>query len=111
MKTMCLFQVYDNVGQTFITNIIPSANRLTAALGFRNSYIQEKDPAKNPYARAYKALELVEVAVCDVLDNGQFTNFKQSDWTCKGSEIIELIRDEMAARDVDDFILDEENEE
>lgn len=56
MKKLCLYQVFDNIGQSAITSIIPSTNDLTAALGFRNAYIKEKDPQKNPFG--FKTLDL-----------------------------------------------------
>lgn len=111
MKTMSFFQVVDRVGGCAITQLIPAQNRLTAALGFRNAYIQEKDPQKNPYG--YKALDLVEVAIADVQEDG-LLYIHQSPaemWSLSGKDVIDFITQEMKNRGVDDFILDDEKEE
>lgn len=108
MKTIRLYQVFDNVGQTTITNIIPAANNITAALGFRNAYIAEKDPLKNPYH--YQALDLICVAQLEIDENGLVTKVTEAEWKKEGSSIMQYIKDEMAARGVDDFILDDEEE-
>lgn len=108
MKTIRLYQVFDNVGQTTITGIIPAANNLTAALGFRNAYIQEKDPQKNPYH--YQALDLICVAQLELDENGLVKKVTEAEWKKEGSSINNYIRDEMTARGVDDFILDDDEE-
>lgn len=110
MKTVGFYQVMDNVGGTAITNLIPAANRLTAALGFRNAYISEKDPNKNPFQ--YKALELVEITIADVMDDGSlFVHQTPSEcWSIKGADIMNFIKSEMASRGVDDFIVDDDEE-
>lgn len=110
MKTLGFYQVIDNVGGTAITQLIPMQNRLTAALGFRNAYILEMDKTKNPYQ--YKALELVEVTIADVQDDGMlFVHQSPSEmWSISGKDIIAFIEEEMKARGVDDFILDDDKE-
>lgn len=110
MKTMGFYQVIDNVGGCAITQLIPAQNRLTAALGFRNAYMLEKDPKKNPYQ--YKALELVEVTIADVQDDGMLYIHQspQDMWSISGKDIIEFIETEMKNRGVDDFILDDDKE-
>lgn len=110
MKTMGFYQVIDNVGGCAITQLIPASNRLTAALGFRNAYILEKDISKNPYQ--FKALELVEITIADINDDGtMFVHQSPSEpWSISGKDIIDFIREEMAARGVDDFILDDDKE-
>lgn len=109
MKTMELYQVFDNVGMTTITGILPAANKLTAALGFRNAYILEKNPQKNPYQ--YKALDLIKVANLELNDDGLVVKATSAEWSISGSEIMNFIQDEMKARGVDDFILDEDEEQ
>lgn len=111
MKTVGFYQVMDNVGGCAITQLIPAANRLTAALGFRNAYIQQKDPQKNPYQ--YKALELIEVCIADVQDDGMlFVHQTPTEcWSIRGSEIMSFITQEMKDRGVDDFIVDDDKQE
>lgn len=111
MKTVGFYQVMDNVGGCAITQLIPSSNRLTAALGFRDAYIQQKDPQKNPYQ--YKALELIEVCIADVEDDGMLYVHQTPTecWSIRGSEIMNFISDEMKNRGVDDFIVDDDKEE
>lgn len=101
MKTISLYQVFDNVGQTMITQPIPCANNLVAALGFYNSYIKEKDKTKNPYQ--YKALDLVRVASFEVDDIGTWSKPTTFEWECSGADIKQFISSEMASRGVDDF--------
>lgn len=108
MKLQRIYQVYDSVGQTAITGIIPQNNNLTAALGFYNAYIKEKDPIKNPYQ--YKALDLICVANFEIDEDGIVSKVNPADWTCSGKDIVKFIQDEMAARGVDDFILDDGDE-
>lgn len=109
MKTLGLYQIFDNVGKSAITQIIPAATNLTAALGFRNAYIQEKDPRKNPYQ--YKALDLIKVANVELNEDGLVSKVTAADWTIQGSEVMNFIQEEMQALGVDDFILDDETEE
>ena len=109
MKIMRLYQVYDNVGQTAITGIIPANNNLTAALGFLNAYIKEKDITKNPYK--YKALDLICVANLELDEDGIVKKVTPAEWNCSGVDIVKYIQDEMAARGVDDFVLDDEEKE
>lgn len=112
MKTTAFYQVFDNVGGMAITGLIPAQNRLTAALGFRNAYMLEKDKTKNPFQ--YKALELVEVTIADILDDGTLYIHQSPDmidrWSISGKDIISFIQEEMKERGVDDFILDDEKE-
>lgn len=109
MKKLNLYQVYDNVGQSAITSIIPAVNDLTAALGFRNAYIQEKNPQKNPYQ--YKALDLKKVAELEVDESGIVVSCIPAKWTIAGNEVMNFIQQEMQRLGVDDFILDDEKEE
>lgn len=109
MKKLNLYQVFDNVGQSAITTIIPAVNDLTAALGFRNAYIQEKNPQKNPYQ--YKALDLKKVAELEVDESGIVVSCLPAKWTITGNEVMNFIQEEMQRLGVDDFILDDEKEE
>lgn len=109
MKKLNLYQVFDNIGQSAITSIIPTVNDLTAALGFRNSYIQEKNPQKNPYQ--YKALDLKKVAELEVDESGIVVSCLPAKWTIAGNEVMNFIQQEMQRLGVDDFILDDEKEE
>ena len=109
MKKLNLYQVFDNVGQSAITSIIPAVNDLTAALGFRNAYILEKNPQKNPYQ--YKALDLKKVAELEVDDSGIVVSCLSAKWTIAGNEVMNFIQEEMQRLGVDDFILDDEKEE
>lgn len=116
MKTTAFYQVFDNVGGMAITGLIPAQNRLTAALGFRNAYMVEKDFNKNPYAKTYKALELIEVTFADINEDGTYFVHESpadmaNNWTLKGSDVISFIQQEMANRGVDDFILDDDKED
>lgn len=108
MKSISLYQVYDNVGQTMITQPIPCANNLVAAIGFYNSYIQEKDKTKNPFK--YQALDLIRVASFEVDDIGTWSKPTTYEWSCSGSDIKNFISSEMASLGVDDFF-DAENME
>lgn len=110
MKTMGFYQVIDHVGGCAITQLIPATNRLTAALGFRNAYMLEKDKTKNPYQ--YKALELVEIGIADLNEDGtMYLHQSPADpWSLPGKDVIEFIKSEMATRGVDDFILDDDKE-
>lgn len=113
MKTISLYQVYDNVGQTMITQPIPCANNLVAALGFYNSYILEKDKNKNPFQ--YKALDLIRLATFEVDDIGTWSKPTTFEWSCSGADIKQFISSEMASKGVDDFFeaenIDEEEKE
>lgn len=105
---MRIYQVFDNVGQSAITGVIPAANNLTACLGFRNSYIKEKDKNKNPFH--YKALDLICVGNLELNENGIVQKVSEADWKISGSDVLKYISDEMLARGVDDFIVDDEEE-
>lgn len=109
MKKLSLYQVFDNVGQSAITSIIPAVNDLTAALGFRNAYILEKNPQKNPYQ--YKALDLKKVAELEVDESGIVVSCLPAKWTIAGNQVMNFIQEEMQRLGVDDFILDDEKEE
>lgn len=109
MKKLSLYQVFDNVGQSAITSIIPAVNDLTAALGFRNAYILEKNPQKNPYQ--YKALDLKKVAELEVDESGIVVSCLPAKWTIAGNQVMSFIQEEMQRLGVDDFILDDEKEE
>ena len=110
MKTTGFYQVVDHVGGCAITQLIPAQNRLTAALGFRNAYMQDPE-IKKQYN--YKALELVEVAVADIQEDGvlYIHQSPKDPWSITGRDILDFIKEEMAARGVDDFMVDDDKEE
>lgn len=107
MRKFFLFQIFDNIGMTAISDLVPANNTLTAAMRFKKSFIDQKDPLKNPYQ--YKALDLVLVACCEEDENGVV---QKIDTSCrkefKGVDIPKIISDEMAARGVDDYVMDTE---
>lgn len=101
MRRISLYQVYDNIGNRFITQVIPCDTSLIAALGFYNSYIKEKDPLKNPFK--YQALDLVKQATFDVDEDGKWLNPTESYWECSGKDIKSFISSEMAALGIDNY--------
>ena len=106
MKTINLYYVLDRLNNTAITSIIPASEHLTACLGFRNSYILNKEN-KIPY----KNLSLVCCGQLNVLENGAYKqNVSYEDWSISGSEVIDFIREEIANRGLDDGFLDEEDD-
>lgn len=109
MKSISLFQVFDNIGQRYITEPIPCVNKLTAALGFFNSYIKEKDKNKNPFS--FKALRLDCLCTFETDSIGKWHSPVMSDWSCDGKDIKNFISSEMAALGVDDFFDSEEVED
>lgn len=109
MKKLNLFYVYDNIGCTAITGIIPANNYLTAALGFKNAYVDNKDKKTNPYN--YKGLTLVCIGDVNVDSDGAMTFGEKITWEMSGKDIIDFINDEFKARGMDDeFVNEEENE-
>lgn len=106
MKTINLYYVYDGINERAITSVIPSSSHLVAALGFRNSYITNKEN-KIPY----KNLKLVCCGKLIVQENGCFKqDVSYEDWKLNGDEVISYIRQEIADRGLDDGFLDEEDE-
>lgn len=106
MKTINLYYVLDRINDRSITQVIPASSHLTACLGFRNSYIVNKEN-KIPY----KNLKLVCCGRLLVTENGGFKqDVSYEDWDINGSEVIDYIRQEISNRGLDDDFLDEENE-
>lgn len=107
MKTLNLYYVYDTINETAVTGIIPVNNNLTAALGFRDSYIKNK---KSPYN--YQQLQLVHFGFVEVDENGCFTMPTQvcAPWVLPGKEVIGYITSELKDRGIDDIFDEEEAE-
>lgn len=51
MRTVNLYYVYDNINELAITSLIPAANDLVAAIGFRDSYITNEEYKKKVILR------------------------------------------------------------
>ena len=107
MKKLNLYYVFDNVGETVVTGVIPASSHLTAALGFRNAYIQNKKSELN-----YKNLTLVCCDTLQVDDKGEYHRADSVDqFILDGNKIIDFIREQIQAKGLDDEFLDEEVEE
>lgn len=106
MKKLNLYYVYDNIGSCAITGLIPCANDLTAAIGFRDSYINTEKPS--PYN--YKALELRCIGEVSVDSDGcfKFGDSFEPNSKILGKDIITFISDELKNRGIDDNFVDEE---
>lgn len=105
MRKINLYYVYDTINETSITGIIPVNNHLTAALGFRDSYIKNKKNMIN-----YQQLELRQFGVVEVNENGEFGNIKNEGYVLPGKEVMEFISGEMKSRGIDDVFDEEEVE-
>lgn len=107
MKRLELYYVFDAVGNCAITSVIPVSNALTAALGFRDSYIKNE---KSPYN--YKGLRLIHCGNLDVDENGNmFISEDQSRHdVIAGKDIMTFISAEMAALGIDDAFVEDEVE-
>lgn len=107
MKTLNLYYVYDTINETSVTGPIPVNNHLTAAIGFRDSYIKNK---KSPYN--YQQLQLVYFGFLNVDENGEFSINTQSVEIKRlsGKEVMEYISSELKARGIDDLFDEEEVE-
>lgn len=114
MKKLNLYYVYDNVGETVITDIIPAPNDLVALIGFRDHFIKNPNQ-KMPYN--YKALDLVRFAKLNIDEDGCFTiSTLPPDTEIKrviGSEVmsqIELMSEELGIKDdiLDDTDIDKD---
>ena len=116
MKTLRLYQVYDNVGQVAITGIIPAQNDLTALIGFRTAYIDNKDKKTNPYY--YQALDLFLVDELIQDDDGMLrhsnnlvNNDEKPCLICSGKDVINRIQDELSQYGITDPVLDDNYKE
>lgn len=113
MKKLFLYQVYDNVGQCAITTLIPANNDLTALLGFRDSYILNKNKQQNPYF--YQALDLFKFAELQQDDDGVLhlvqeigiNTTEEPLLVCHGSDVMKMISEELAEYGIDDKCLDD----
>lgn len=108
MKKLGLYYVFDRIDDTAITPVITSTNDLTAALGFRNAYIANKQTKLN-----YQSLQLVHFGQVFVDEEGRFTvdvDFKDKS-IIQGSDIMTFIQSEMTARGIKDDFLEEDKEE
>lgn len=106
MKKLELFYVFDTINECAVTGVIPVNNLLTAALGFRDTYIKNK---KSPYN--YQQLVLVNFGYLDVDANtGELYQPGKSGTVSKlpGKEIMEYIATELKARGIDDDFDEEE---
>ena len=103
MRNINLYYVFDTINETAVTGIIPVNNHLTAALGFRDSYIKNK---KSPYN--YQQLLLRQFGTVDVNENGEYGNVQNDCWEIPGKEIMEFISSELKARGIDDTFDEEE---
>lgn len=105
MKKLNLYYVYDTINEIAVTGIIPLDNHLTAALGFRDSYIKNK---KSPYN--YQQLMLKMFATVEINQDGEYGNVKNDGWILPGKEIMDYIASELKARGIDDVFDEEEIE-
>lgn len=108
MRSLGLYYVYDNINECAITQIIPAANDLVAAIGFRDSFIKCKEK------RPYTAYDLVRFGTVEVDEDGQFIIPPQTVQNTKrilGREIMDYIKVEYQKLDIDDEMLDDEKEE
>lgn len=109
MKKLGMYYVYDTIGQCAITGLIPCANDLVAAIGFRDAYIKPQQPT--PYN--YNALELRCIGDVNVDSDGcfKFGDSYEPNWKLSGKDLMSWISDELANRGIDDNLLDEEIKE
>lgn len=106
MKKLELFYVFDTINECAVTGVIPVNNLLTAALGFRDSYIKNK---KSPYN--YQQLELVNFGWLDVdVNTGELHQGCNvvAETRLPGKEVMDYIANELKARGIDDNFDDEE---
>lgn len=110
MRTINLYYVYDNINEMAITNFIPAANDLVAAIGFRDSYITNEEYKKKGN---FKALDLVRFAQLDITEDGEFfvndSNIQFNEVKrFQGNEIMNFIKDKMIELGIDDNIVEEQ---
>lgn len=106
MRTLNLYYIYDNINECAITTIIPAANDLVAAIGFRDTYIKGKDK------RPYTAYDLVRFGVVDVDEDGQYHITKLCNIDrIVGRDIMNFISDEYKKLEIDDDFIEENKEE
>ena len=105
MKKMGFYYVYDVINEVAITTVICMPNNLTAAIGFRDTYIKKNNSGIN-----YKQLQLIKFANCDVTENGMFDKTERDDFTLKGNEIMDFISSELQKRGIEDNFVEDEKE-
>ena len=98
-----LYYVRSITDNCIISPMIPQMNDLTAAIGFAQAYIKEKDPLKNPYD--YKELELVRFAVIESTI-GEMAVTTTTKHVLKGSQVFDFVNEAMKKRGIDDFFVD-----
>lgn len=105
MKTLGLYYIYDNLGETVIGQPIFFPNDLVGAIAFRDTFITNKESKYN-----YKALDLVCVGRLKVDEDGCIEMdpelMKISRIT--GNEIIAFISAKSAELGIDDEFVEEE---
>ena len=109
MRDLGLYYVYDNINEIAITQIIPAANDLVAAIGFRDSFIDNEEYKKRGN---YKALDLVRFAIVDVSEDGEFflnsENIRFDEIKrFTGGQIMDFIKSKMMELGIDDNIVDD----
>ena len=106
MRFLNLYYVYDKLEQKCITTILPASSHLTAALGFMNAYIKNKEN-KIPY----KNLSLKCCGKLKVLENGEYVQeIGYDEFYLDGKDVIEFIRQQINENGLDDGFIDEEDE-
>lgn len=106
MKNLYLYYVYDKVGETAVSSVIPASSHLTACLGFMNAYIKNKESKLS-----YKNLKLVCCGSLDIQFSGEMRQSETfPDFKLDGSEVIGYIKEQMLAKGLDDGFIDEEDE-
>ena len=104
MKNINLYYVFDKLENKTITTVLPASSHLTAALGFMNAYIKNKE-SKIPY----KNLSLRCCGKLLVLENGEYKQDVDYDkFELDGKDCIEFIRSQIQENGLDDGFLDEE---
>lgn len=108
MNKIQLYYVKSRTENCVISPMIPCSNDLTAAVGFANAYIKEKDPIKNPYD--YRELDLIRFAVIDESPDAMNIS-TTTHHVLKGSEVFDFVNDAMKKRGIDDYFIDKVPEE
>lgn len=99
-----VYGVRDFVNKVSIVDFVICNNDLTAALGFYNSFIKQK----NPNVVSYKMLELYCLGGLHD-DDGKNDFYTLPEYfTCKGSDIVDFIQSEYDRLGIDDDFVEEE---
>lgn len=110
MRTVNMYYVYDNVNEIAITNFIPSPNDLSAAINFRDIYINGEEMKKRGIN--YKALDLVRFGQVDISQDGElFINENNIHFNevvrFQGNDILKFINDKMIELGIEDNLVEE----